>query len=467
MQAHKFTMAENEIASSPETCTKKEPLFKELNPDEDDNGVMEIESLCLNCHQQGTTRLMLTRIPFFREVILSSFSCDDCGYSDTGIQSGGKIQDKGVKYMLQVTNPKDLDRRVIKSDFATFKIPSIDFEQPPSKKGEITTLEGLINAVIEGLQSEQPIRKALDPPVAAKIDDFIHKLETLKELKQPFTVILEDPTGNSYIENPNVPQKDPEMTITHFTRTRQQDIDIGLASEEDDEQENIQNEEKEEEIEEEKESNFQNEVLGFQTNCPSCNSPCETNMKIQDIPFFKETIIMSTVCDVCGLRENEVKGGSGISEKGATLNLRITDPTDLSRDVLKSDTCGVQIPEIGLELVEGTLGGKFTTLEGLLRNIRDQLGSSNPFIVGDSSEKDSVSKMDQFIEKLEKVINGEMLGVHFILDDPAGNSYIQNVFAPDPDPELQVTYYERSFEQNELLGLNDMVTEGYEGKDTS
>lgn len=38
----------------------------------------------------------------------------------------------------------------------------------------------------------------------------------------------------------------------------------------------------------------------------------------------------------------------------------------------------------------------------------------------------------------------------------------QNVYAPEEDPELSVQRYERSFEQNEELGLNDMRTEGYE-----
>ena len=44
---------------------------------------------------------------------------------------------------------------------------------------------------------------------------------------------------------------------------------------------------------------------------------------------------MATTCEACGHRDNEVKGGSGIEEKGTRIKLKITDPTDLSRDVLK------------------------------------------------------------------------------------------------------------------------------------
>ena len=47
--------------------------------------------------------MLLTRIPFFREVIVGSFSCDHCAFTDTEINSAGRIQDKGVRIALQVS----------------------------------------------------------------------------------------------------------------------------------------------------------------------------------------------------------------------------------------------------------------------------------------------------------------------------------------------------------------------------
>ena len=52
-----------------------------------------------------------------------------------------------------------------------------------------------------------------------------------------------------------------------------------------------------------------------------------------------------------------------------------------------------------------------------------------------------------------------------IIDDPVGNSYIQNIYAPDPDPFLTITSYVRNEEQNDELGISDMVTEGYYKED--
>lgn len=435
---------------------KLDPLFPELTGDSDENGVSEIESLCLSCYKQGLTRLMLTKIPFFREVIISSFQCDHCGYSDCGVQSGSRVQDKGVRYTLTVKGTKDFDRQVVKSDYATLCMPVIEFEQAPSKRGEITTIEGIFSAVESGLQLMQAERQKEDPENATKIAEFIEKLVKLKEVNSPFEIILDDPTGNSFVENPFAPVKDDALDVLHYVRTRQQDVELGCVTEETSENRDPSTVEQGEVPQ-----SLTDEVLTFPTNCPSCSAPCETNMKLIDIPFFKQVVIMATVCGVCGKRDNEVKSGTGIEPTGTRITLRITDPTDLNRDVLKSDTCAVRIPELELELEEGTLGGQFTTIEGLLTQVKEQLQRTNPFVIGDSSKDNTRAKMDDFLTRLQRVITGETLNVHLILDDPTGNSFMQNVYAPEDDPEMTVEHYERSFEQNEYLGLNDMKTVNY------
>lgn len=49
-------------------------------------GLDEIKnSLCMNCGRDGTTRMLTTKIPFFREVILSSFECDACHWRNNEV----------------------------------------------------------------------------------------------------------------------------------------------------------------------------------------------------------------------------------------------------------------------------------------------------------------------------------------------------------------------------------------------
>ncbi len=77
---------------------------------------------------------MLTRIPFYRDVIISSFQCDHCHYKNNGIESANKIQEHGVRINLTIANEHDLNRELVKSDYATLCIPELEFEIPPTNQ---------------------------------------------------------------------------------------------------------------------------------------------------------------------------------------------------------------------------------------------------------------------------------------------------------------------------------------------
>lgn len=68
---------------------------------------------------------------------------------------------------------------------------------------------------------------------------------------------------------------------------------------------------------------------------------------------------------------------------------------------LQSETCGLSIPEIDLVLQAGTLGGRFTTLEGILDQVFEEL--SDKVFAGDSAEDDDRSKFDDFLSNLKAV----------------------------------------------------------------
>ena len=74
---------------------------------------------------------MYTKIPMFKEIILSSFACDHCGLKNSEVQFSGKLEDTGVSYKFEVTNETALNRSVVKSEFATIRIPELEFEIPP------------------------------------------------------------------------------------------------------------------------------------------------------------------------------------------------------------------------------------------------------------------------------------------------------------------------------------------------
>lgn len=169
---------------------------------------------------------------------------------------------------------------------------------------------------------------------------------------------------------------------------------------------------------------------------------------------------MATNCDICGHRTNEVKSGSGIEPKGVCIEIDVKSRDDFSRDVLKSETCELQIPQLELEVGSHALGGRFTTVEGLIVAIKEQLNDpKRSLFFGDSQNDESRVKLEKFFEKFDKILRGE-LEVTIVLDDPAGNSYVQKL--DQDDTGLRIKHYERSFDQNENLGLNDIKTENYQ-----
>ena len=66
------------------------------------------------------------------------------------------------------------------------------------------------------------------------------------------------------------------------------------------------------------------------------------------------------------------------------------------------------IPEIELELTHGTLGGRFTSVEGILDQVYEEL-SDKVFASGDSSIEGDKMKFEKFLSELKAVSEDKIL----------------------------------------------------------
>ncbi|XP_024540130.1 zinc finger protein ZPR1 [Selaginella moellendorffii] len=443
----------------------------------------ELESLCMSCGENGTTRLLLTTIPHFREIVLMAFECPHCNERNNEVQFAGQLQPQGCRFTLSVPQHdlKALNRQVVKSDSATIKVPELDFEVPPeAQRGVLSTVEGVLLKAGDDLERLQEERRKVDPHTAASIDAFILKLRAYARGEQAFTFSLEDPSGNSFIENPNAPKEDPILLREHYDRTHEQQKSLGFLSVDHENEDGKQEEDVVEELhgavgaklaqqaiaqgnsEQISAALFKytapEEVMTFPATCGACAGRCETRMYMTNIPYFKEVIVMAASCDTCGFRNSEVKPGGSISAKGKKISLAVENQIDLTRDLIKSDTAGVEIPEVELELMPGTLGGLVTTVEGLVKTISEKLKSVHGFEIGDSAEIVTRQKWMEFDAKLQDLLELKKSWT-LVLDDSLGNSFIAPCTdSSSDDNQISVREYERSWEQNEELGLNHMNT---------
>ena len=455
-------------------------------------GVTEIESLCMNCHDnvssssplyypklikfQGVTRIAIIHIPFFKQVLLESFSCDHCGFKNTSVKSAGEIQEKGTKYTFRIENENDFQRQIVRGESSVFRIEDIDLEAPRGP-GQLTNLESIFSKILIDLESDQPGRKTENPTLHNALDAIIQKLiKMLSGCAFPITVSLDDPSGNSFIE-PSPDDKNSKYVRTDFSRTHEQNVALGIAVDEDEDKdtEDKANGEAEEGADTMDGVDIvDGQIYEIPAECPACGKACTVNMKKVHVPHFKEVIIMATVCEHCGYRTNDVKTGGEIPEKGQRITLRIERVEDLSRDILKSETCSLKSPELDLEVQPGTLGGRFTTVEGLLTQVRDQLygqifdieeAGVEGLAGGDSMAATTKERWNSFFERLNSAIRCEMR-FSIILEDPLASSYV-GPCGKEIEEDTQITKqdYERTAEEMEDLGLNDMKTETYEADD--
>lgn len=187
----------------------------------------------------------------------------------------------------------------------------------------------------------------------------------------------------------------------------------------------------------------ENQIYRFPASCPGCTRPCATNMKMVNIPHFQQVVLMLTVCEHCGYRSNEVKTGGKVPERGRRIVLAATKREDLARDILKSETAALSCPELQLRVEPGTMRGRFTTVEGILTNIKRDLRAQAfgledgdapvPHGAGDSLTHDSKRSWEEFFDRLTQAIEGKK-AFSLMLEDPMASSYVQSLTAPNPDP---------------------------------
>lgn len=379
------------------------------------------------------------------------------------MKSAGQIQEKGSKYTFRLDKLEDLQRQVVRSDTGLFRIEDIDLEMPPGP-GQLTNLEGIITKIKTDLEYDQPERKQSQPDLYNALETIIKKLDKMLQGEAfPFTVSVDDPSGNSFIE-PSPEDKGSKYNRVDYLRTRAQNAQLGLIADDEVEKDGIGLDDVDV---------VDNQVYELHSECPACSKPCTVNMKKTNIPHFKDVIIMATVCDYCGYKTNDVKTGGEIPEKGRRITLDVKTIEDMSRDILKSETCVLRSDDLGLEVQPGTLGGRFTTVEGLLTQVRDQLHGQifdvgdEDLAPGDSMAAETKERWDKFFGKLDRAIKAEF-PYSITLEDPLANSYVQkNVDPGQADPQIKEEEYERSEEENEELGLTDMKTEGYEATNGS
>ena len=153
---------------------------------------------CPFCHEKKLV-LMDTKkeIPYFGVCFLFSMDCSNCGYHKADIES--EQEREPSKFTFEISDEKDMSIRVVKSSFATIRLPHIgDISPGPSSNGYVTNIEGILNRMVKQLETIRDNEEE-EEETRKKSKNMIKKLHRVIWGQEKQKIIIEDPTGNSAI----------------------------------------------------------------------------------------------------------------------------------------------------------------------------------------------------------------------------------------------------------------------------
>ncbi|MCC7555826.1 MAG: ZPR1 zinc finger domain-containing protein [Methanoculleus marisnigri] len=134
-------------------------------------------------------------IPHFPDILLVSIACDACGFrhTDTIILGEGDP----VRWTVRVEEPGDLAIRVARSTTGKIEIPELGLAVEPGTacEGFVTNIEGVLSRFEQAVETILANPESEDERAAAL--RMVETIAAAREVAFPFTVILEDPAGNS------------------------------------------------------------------------------------------------------------------------------------------------------------------------------------------------------------------------------------------------------------------------------
>lgn len=158
---------------------------------------------CPVCNSKGTLEVknVTENIPYFGDILETSVYCSNCGYQESDNIS--LEHNDPARYTLMINDSK-LSSRVAKSQTATITIPDLGLkvEPGPKSQGYVSNVEGILSrfeeVVIKAIKLEG---QNIDAQVQEKALNIIELITQIKMGDLETLLILEDPFGNSVIDD--------------------------------------------------------------------------------------------------------------------------------------------------------------------------------------------------------------------------------------------------------------------------
>lgn len=142
------------------------------------------------------TNIVEENVEFFGRMLLVTTYCSNCGFRHNDVIMVDQREPVRIKFTA--SGEEDLKVRVIRSSHASIRIPEIGVSIDPVTSGEsfVSNVEGVLLRVINIMS------QLLRDSEGEKREDLLERLKKIGRMRnglEKFTIIIEDPSGNSAI----------------------------------------------------------------------------------------------------------------------------------------------------------------------------------------------------------------------------------------------------------------------------
>ncbi len=149
---------------------------------------------CPECSNKATFYETTHNVPNFGKIVITTIVCSHCSFRYTDVLNVESSK-KAKKFKAIIEKPEDLNIKVIRSSSSTIKIEELGLEVNPGSisEGYYSNIEGILERFENAINAiETNDKKTLN-----EINKRLEQIKKAKNSKIKFTVILEDPYGNS------------------------------------------------------------------------------------------------------------------------------------------------------------------------------------------------------------------------------------------------------------------------------
>ena len=159
---------------------------------------MKIEGPCPFCGGDGLVmRSLPLDIPYFGEAHQTTVLCPSCSFRHADLML--TREGPAARHELRVTGLADLAARIVRSAACTIRVPELGVLVEPGLRAEafVSNAEGVLLRVRDIADFAR--RAAETDTARRKAEAVIARIDAMIRGGEPFTLVLEDPTGNSGI----------------------------------------------------------------------------------------------------------------------------------------------------------------------------------------------------------------------------------------------------------------------------